>query len=68
LVAATPCGSNSAPSTCPALPAFPPNYLGTLNPWTGQVQPLVVKGQPFTPQGGLLFVPRGRGDGDPAAG
>ncbi len=65
LVAATPCGSNSAPSVCPVLPAFPPNYLGTLNPWTGQVQPLVVKGQPFVPQGGLLFLPRDRADDAP---
>ncbi len=67
LVAATPCGSNSAPPTCPAPPAFPPNYLGTLNPWTGRVQPLVVKGQTFTPQGGLLFLPRDHGDDDPGA-
>jgi hypothetical protein len=61
LVAATPCGSNSAPSTCPASPA---NYLGSLDPWTGHVQRLDVDGQPFTPQGGLLFVPRFPGRDD----
>jgi hypothetical protein len=52
LVAATPCGSNNATSTCPA------NYLGSLDPWTGQVRQVDVDGQPFTPQGGLLFVPK----------
>jgi len=56
VVAVTPCGSNSAPSTCPAPPAFPSNYLGSLNPWTGQITALPVEGVPFTPQGGLLFV------------
>jgi hypothetical protein len=57
LVAATPCGSNSAPAICPAPPAYPTNYLGTLNPWTGQVSAVTVGGQPFVPQGGLVFVP-----------
>jgi hypothetical protein len=56
VVAATPCGSNSAPSTCPAPPTFPANFLGSLNPWTGQVTPLSVRGAAFVPQGGLLFV------------
>ena len=56
VVAATPCGSNRAPSTCPAPPAFPANYLGTLNPWIGEVTALQVGGVPFVPQGGLLFV------------
>jgi hypothetical protein len=55
VVAATPCGSNSAPATCPAPPAFPANYLASLNPWTGQVTALHVGGVPFVPQGGLLF-------------
>jgi hypothetical protein len=58
LVAATPCGVNIPPSTCSATPALPANYLGSLDPWTGHVQRLDVDGQPFTPQGGLLFVPR----------
>ncbi len=56
IVAATPCGSNSAPATCPG-PGFPANYLGSLNPWTGAVTPLVVGGDDFVPQGGLLFIP-----------
>lgn len=55
VVAATPCGANSAPATCPAPPAFPANYLASLNPWTGQVTALTVGGVPFVPQGGLLF-------------
>src|ERR1019366_7546836 len=44
VVAATPCGANSAPATCPAPPAYPANYLATLNVWTGQVQALDVDG------------------------
>ena len=56
VVAVTPCGANSAPSTCPSPPAYPANYLGSLNPWTGQVSPLAVTGTAFVPQGGLLFV------------
>ncbi len=56
VVAATPCGANSAPATCPDPPKFPPNYLGSLNPWSGQVTALSVGGVPFVPQGGLLFV------------
>jgi hypothetical protein len=59
VVAVTPCGSNAAPSTCPAPPQFPANYLGTLNPWTGQVDPLTTTGAAIVPQGGLLFVPQG---------
>jgi hypothetical protein len=56
-VAVTPCGSNAAPATCPAPPAFPANYLGTLNPWTGRVSAVTVGGHAFVPQGGLVFVP-----------
>ena len=55
VVAVTPCGSNSAPSTCPA-PGFPADYLGTLDPWTGQIAPLVLHGVPFTPKGGLTWL------------
>lgn len=51
IVAVTPCGANTAPSPCP------PNYLGTLNPWTGVVASLSVNGAAFVPQGGLLFLP-----------
>jgi hypothetical protein len=57
IVAVTPCGANSAPSTCPSLPDFPPNYLGSLNPWNGAITPVPVSGAAFVPQGGLLFVP-----------
>jgi len=56
MVAATPCGSNSAPATCPG-PGYPANDLATLDPWTGQVSAVNVTGHDFTPQGGLLFVP-----------
>jgi hypothetical protein len=56
MVAATPCGSNSAPTICPG-PGYTANYLATLNPWTGEVSAVKVTGQAFTPQGGLLFVP-----------
>jgi hypothetical protein len=48
---ATPCGANSAPPTCST-----PNYLATIDPWTGQVNPLSVGGAAFVPQGGLLYV------------
>ena len=56
VVAVTPCGSNSAPSTCPAPPQWPANYLGLLNPWTGGISKLPTVGAAYTPQGGLLFV------------
>jgi hypothetical protein len=62
VVAVTPCGSNSAPSTCPAPPTFPADYLGTVNPWTGEVDPLPTTGVAIVPQGGLVFVPSGHGD------
>ncbi len=51
VVAATPCGSNSAPGTCPA-PGFPANHLASLNPWTGQVTALPVGGCPSSPRVG----------------
>jgi hypothetical protein len=57
IVAVTPCGANTAPSTCPSLPNFPPNYLGSLNPSTGAITPVPVSGAAFVPQGGLLFMP-----------
>jgi hypothetical protein len=56
VVAVTPCGSNSAPATCPAPPAFPANSLGSLNPWTGQITSLSVGGVALVPQGGLLYM------------
>jgi len=55
LVADTPCGSNSAPSTCPAA-GFPPDYLGELNPNTGVITRVAVHG-PTAEVQGMLFVP-----------
>ena len=60
LVAATPCGANSAPSNCPAPPAYPANYLGWLNLATGAVSPVSLDGASVQP-GGLVFAP-GAGD------
>jgi hypothetical protein len=54
-VAVTPCGANNAPATCPA-PGFPPNYLGQLNMYTGQINPVSVRGPSVEPQG-MIFVP-----------
>ncbi len=56
IAVATPCGANSAPPTCPAPPAYPANYLATINPRTGAVTPVTVVGAAYTPQGGLAFV------------
>jgi len=53
-VAVTPCDADNAPSTCPA-PGFPPNYLGSLNPWTGHITRVPLRGLAFNPQG-LVFV------------
>ena len=52
--AVTPCNSNSAPTTCPAPPAWPVNTLGTINLTTGAVT--TVYHGPMTPKG-LVFVP-----------
>jgi hypothetical protein len=52
-VAVTPCDANDAPATCPA-PGFPPNYLGTLDPWTGAITPVPLTGPSFEPQG-MIF-------------
>jgi hypothetical protein len=57
--AVTPCDQNDAPATCPG-PGFPPNYLGQINPWTGQIAHVPVAGRSFEPQG-MLFL--GSGDG-----
>ena len=56
-VAATPCDAGNAPPTCPA-PGFPPNYLGTLSPWTGHVSKVALSGPRLEPKG-LLFLPTG---------
>jgi hypothetical protein len=58
MVAATPCGANSAPPTCPAPPTYPANYLAVMNPFTGEVTAVTVVGAAYVPQGGLLFIPR----------
>jgi len=55
LVAVTPCDADNAPATCPA-PGFPANYLGALNPWTGHISKLPVRGEALHPQG-MLFAP-----------
>jgi hypothetical protein len=55
LVAVTPCDQNDAPATCPQLPNFPPNYLGQLDPWTGQITAVPVSGPTFGPQG-MVFI------------
>lgn len=55
LAVVTPCGANGSPATCPAT-GFPNNYLGWINPHTGVVTAVVVKGATYVPQGGLAFV------------
>jgi hypothetical protein len=57
MTAVTPCDANNAPATCPA-PGFPPNYLGQINPWTGQLSRVPVRGPSFRPQG-MVFVSPG---------
>jgi hypothetical protein len=52
--AITPCNSNSAPSTCPNPPAWPPNSLGAINLATGAVT--IAYHGPVTPKG-MVFVP-----------
>jgi hypothetical protein len=54
LVAVTPCDAGNAPATCPA-PGFPPNYLGSLNPWTGHISRVPVTGPSLEPQG-MIFI------------
>ena len=53
-VAVTPCDAGNAPATCPA-PGCPPNYLGQLNPWTGVITKVAVRGPAFGPQG-MVFI------------
>jgi hypothetical protein len=54
-VADTPCGANDAPATCPGS-GFGPNFLGQLNPDTGQITLVKVQGPAFEPEG-MLFLP-----------
>jgi hypothetical protein len=55
-VAVTPCDADNAPATCPA-PGFPPNYLGSLNPWTGHITRVALQGPAFEPQGMVFISP-----------
>jgi hypothetical protein len=55
LVAVTPCNDNKAPSTCPG-PGYTQNYLGQLNPQTGTITHIAVRGAATAPKG-MLFVP-----------
>jgi hypothetical protein len=56
LTLATPCGSNSAPATCPA-PGFGKNFIGSLNMWTGKVTPVSLTGVTSIQPQGMIFVP-----------
>ncbi len=56
-VAVTPCDADNAPATCPG-PGFPPNYLGSLNPRTGHITRVRLRGPAFEPQG-MVFVSPG---------
>jgi len=49
-----PCDANDAPATCPG-PGFPPNFLGQLNPWTGKITKVDLRGATFGPQG-MVFI------------
>lgn len=57
LVAVTPCDAVGAPAVCPG-PGFPANYLGSLNPWTGHITRIPVRGVVPHPQG-MLFAASG---------
>ncbi|HET9124685.1 MAG TPA: hypothetical protein VFN65_07360 [Solirubrobacteraceae bacterium] len=54
IAAVTPCDANAAPSVCPAR-GYPANHLGTIDPRTGRITPLAVRGHRPDAQG-LLFV------------
>ncbi|MGO9782502.1 MAG: hypothetical protein ACLPKE_24405 [Streptosporangiaceae bacterium] len=56
-VAVTPCDANNAPATCPAPPAFPSNYLGELNMFTGHISAVALHGPALQPQG-MIFLSR----------
>ena len=58
LVAVTPCDADGAPAVCPG-PGFRANYLGSLNPWTGHITRVLVRGVVPHPQG-MLFAAPGR--------
>jgi hypothetical protein len=54
--AVTPCDAGDAPATCPG-PGFPANYLGSLNPWTGHITRVPLRGPAFEPQGMVFISP-----------
>jgi hypothetical protein len=54
-VAVTPCDANGAPAACPG-PGYPPNYLGQLNMYTGQISAVSLHGPSLEPQG-MIFLP-----------
>jgi hypothetical protein len=54
--AVTPCDADGAPATCPAPPVFPANYVGALNPLTGRISRVPLRGPALQPQG-MIFVP-----------
>jgi hypothetical protein len=56
-VAVTPCDAGNAPASCPA-PGFLANYLGSLNPRTGHITRVPLRGPAFEPQG-MVFVSPG---------
>ena len=49
----TPCDAANAPATCPG-PGFPPNYLGQLNMYNGQITRVWTHGASLEP-GGMIF-------------
>jgi hypothetical protein len=51
----TPCGSSSAPATCPG-PGFPASYLATVNMTTGALTPVPLTG-PVLRTPSMIFVP-----------
>ncbi len=56
-VAVTPCDASNAPATCPAPPAFPSNYLGELNMFTGHISAVALRGPALEPQGMVFLSP-----------
>ncbi len=53
--AVTPCDSNAAPPTCSDTPPSPPNSLGLLDMWTGQIAHVSLQGADLQPKG-MIFV------------
>lgn len=53
-VAVTPCDANAAPPSCNNTPP-PPNWLGQLDMWTGQIAHVSLRGADLQPKG-MIFV------------